>query len=380
MALYSILNIIKVLSSIIGFLITITILVVVHEYGHYYAARICGVRVIEFSLGFGKKLFSFKDKNFTEWKLSAIPLGGYVKMFGDKHLYSDTDTDFVNSLTEKEKKQSFACKNLYQKALIIIAGPLANYLLAFIILSFVYFANGRYDFPPVVGQIVDNTPAASALKVGDKIITINGKKIDNFFDIPKAVNLYPNREFLISIERDGAFHNIKIKSKAEKIFGDNGALLGVVGILGIRPVEVPVKIDYSLFNASKEAIADCYNMSTSSLSALLQIITGDRSVNELRGTITIAEQSGKYLKYGFVEMLVFIATLSINLAVFNLLPILPLDGGHLALIMYEFIFGKKPSESLANSIFKIGFFLIIFLFIISTYNDIKYLIFNFNGK
>jgi len=365
-----------VLSSIIGFLITISILVFIHEYGHYYVAKKCGVKILDFSIGFGKALFSWKDKYGTNWKISAIPLGGYVKMFGDQSAASNPNNALLAQLTEEEKRQTFTFQPLRNRALIVAAGPAANYLLAIVILAGFYLFYGKQDILPIVGRVMENSAAARAgIVAGDKILEINNKPVSSFNDIALIVSLRPEQQLDVKFERQEEVKKISLVSGAREILDARGKVVSKVGLLGIEASKEKIAIKYGLFESVNAALTDIWDISAASLTALGQIITGKRSSSELRGTLTIASQSGESLQQGPEEFLLFIALLSINLGLINLMPIPALDGGHLLFNLCEAIAGRPLSIKFQNYGYRIGFSLIIFLFVISTSNDIKAILF-----
>lgn len=363
------------ISSILGFLIVITILVFFHELGHYLAARICGVKVTDFSIGFGKSLFSFKDRNGTIWRFCAIPFGGYVKMFGDLGPASNSDNSKLSKLNDDEKKISFAYQPLKNKFFIVSAGPLANFILAIVILLYFNFSYGKYTIDPIVGEVMTNSPAyESRIKSGDKILSINNKKIDSFYDISRYVSIRPAQSLSITLERGEEKLDVNLVSAKQELKDKNGKILTTIGIIGIRPKDEPRKIELGILESIFASIQDCITITQATLTGLYQMLVGDRSISELRGTLTIADQSGKSFDKGYAEMLLFIALLSVNLGIVNLLPIPVLDGGHLMFYIYEAITGSKPAAKAEELSYKIGFVIIIIIFVISITNDIKAII------
>ncbi len=360
------------LTSIFGFLLVIAIIVFIHELGHYIAARLCGVRVLEFSIGFGKSLFQIKDSHNTIWKICAFPLGGYVKMYGDQNIYSNHT---LTSHALRLEKEAFAFQSPIKRALIAFAGPLANYLLAGIIITLLYYSFGKNIVSTEIGKVLENSPAVEAgIVKDDKILAIDNKEILSFDEIYHHVSLIPNTLIKLKILRNDEIININLKTGEREIKDQNGKILGKVGVIGVMSKE-PVHIDLNLFSAISYALNDITAISKMTLISLKQIITGTRSTSEIRGTLTIANESGKNLESGLIDFVAFIAMISINIGFINLLPIPVLDGGHIMYCFYEIIARRKPSANLMNLMNKFGIILIIFIFVISTSNDINALLF-----
>lgn len=361
------------LTSIFGFLLVIAIIVFIHELGHYVAARLCGVRILEFSIGFGKSLFQIKDSKNTIWKICAFPLGGYVKMYGDLNIYSDHDIN--DSFTKNSKNETFAAQSPIKRGFIAFAGPLANYILAAIIITSLYLSYGKNIVSSEVGDIAKDSPAMNAgILKNDKILAIDGESISSFDQIYHHISLIPNTIITLKILRNEKIIKMDLKTAEREIKDENGKILGKIGIIGVMSKE-PTHLELNLSSAFLYALNDLKTISVMTFTSLKQIITGIRSASEIRGTLTIANESGKNLQNGFIDFITFIAMISINIGFINLLPIPVLDGGHLLYCLYEIIAQKKPSKNFVTIMNKFGVILIIFIFVISTSNDINALLF-----
>lgn len=352
-----------------AFLLIISVIVFIHEFGHYLVARLCGVRVEEFSIGFGKELIGWNDSHGTRWKVSLLPIGGYVKMFGDADPSSSPDKEKLSHLTEEEKKVAFQHKTLLQKAAVVAAGPAANFILAILILTGFFMFIGLPKTLPVVGDIMAGSAAeAAGMKVGDRILTLDGKEVERFADIQRVMRLHKVGNVETVIDRSGQQLTLSVTPKIQEtkdVFGNavNVALLGVTS----------GKVEYeklSLPAAMAASVVESYRMCEDTLKALGQMISGTRSVQELGGPIKIAKYSGQSAQQGFTAVLWFMAVLSINLGLINLFPIPMLDGGHLLFYSVEALQGRPLAEKLQDYAFKFGFVLLISLMAFTTVNDI----------
>ncbi len=353
--------------SIFGFILTISLLVFIHEFGHYYIAKIFGVKVEEFSIGFGKELFSKIDKDGVKWKICTLPFGGYVKIYGfDPATLEDA---------QGHRPLAFLSKPLWVQFLIIAAGPIANYLLAILIFTTIYFSHGQVEIAPVIGEVVANSPAELAgLMENDKVIMIGTNKIDSFVDLQKNIFMSGTKPINLLVERHDEIINIVITPKeiSQKLDDQPEIKRPYIGVIAKNePIFIKMNIFQSIYQGSKDVIY----ISNLILRNFGQMLMGTRSLNEIGGPIAIAKESGKSLEQGVANFALFVAMISINLGLLNLLPIPVLDGGHLLFIIYQIIFGKPLSASIKNVILRLGMGIIIFLIVISLSNDIKNLVF-----
>lgn len=354
-----------------SFFVVLSVIVFIHEFGHYIIAKWCGVKIEVFSIGFGKELLGRTDKSGTRWKLSLVPLGGYVKMFGDASAASTPDRSQNAAMTEEEKRFSFHHKPLWQKAAVVLAGPIFNFLLTIVILTGLILSNGIASTAPVVGEILPDTPAArSQLVAGDKIIAVNGQKVSTFNDIPRliATNLSTPVDLLIGRGKAAPFHVTLTPEMKE----DKDALGNVIKrpLIGIKsqPYE---KMELSFPLAVKEAVIRTYQICQTTLGAVGQIISGERKADELKGPIGIAKLSGQATQMDFYVILWFIAMISANLGLVNLFPIPMLDGGHLLYYAIEAGTGRPVAEKIQEFGFKVGFALLACLMVFTILNDLR---------
>ncbi|MGI4775897.1 MAG: RIP metalloprotease RseP [Janthinobacterium lividum] len=353
--------------SIIGFILVTCILVFVHEMGHFLIAKLFKVKVEEFSIGFGKEIFSRVDKSGVKWKLAAIPLGGFVKMHGDLNSMSTKHIDVQAS------NLSFHTKPLYARFLILAAGPAANYMLAVIILAGFYFSHGKLEIPAIIGEVVTSSPAdKGGLKSQDRVLEINRNKIDEFNDIRKQIMINDNQPMHFMIQRGDKLLQLTIipinKDPVGKKY-TSSPYIGISSKIGSKFIKL------SLISSFSESIREAISISKLTLQALWQMILGNRSTDQMHGPFVIAKESGETLARGPVEFILLLSMLSINLGLMNLLPVPLLDGGHLLFMIYEGIVGKPLGKNMQNILLRVGMMIIIFLVVISVSNDIKSLLF-----
>lgn len=356
---------------VVPFVVVLGILVFVHELGHFAVARMCGVKVDVFSIGFGKELWGRRDKQGTYWKIAAVPLGGYCQFLGDDDASSAGDGK-ASELSEEEKKFTFQYQSPAKKLVIALAGPVSNYLFAILIFAGIFFFLGKINFPPVVGEVFENSAAAKAgIVANDRILTINGNKIDRFDDIRKEVDLTVGNEVVVELLRDGRKIRLQFPLIEMEVPEANGEMTKRP-MLGVKSVNV-IELDHeklSLPQSLKEAFMEAWNVTEATLRGVGQMITGKRSGEEIGGIIRIAEMSGDISKQnGILDLVVFMALLSINLGLINLFPIPVLDGGHIVIYLAEIAVGKEINTQIKDALFKVGFSLIIALMIFATWND-----------
>jgi regulator of sigma E protease len=361
--------------ALVAFLAVLTVLVFVHELGHYLVARRNRVRVEVFSIGFGPELFGWNDRAGTRWKFSAIPLGGYVKMFGDSDAASSPSAA-LPAMTAEERAVSFHYKRLGQRAAIVAAGPIANFVFAIVLFTGLYSIVGQPFTPPEVGQVKEGSAADHAgIKPGDVIVRLDGRTIDRFEDVQQIVRLNPGVAMDLVVRRDSTELPLKVTPQLTEIT-DNFGNKHRIGLLGIGRSGVEyVKRDP--VSALGYAIGETWNLTAGTLQAVGQMIIGARTTEELGGPIRIAQMSGEVASVGLVALVGFMAILSVNLGLINLFPIPVLDGGHLMFYAAEAVRGRPLGQRAQEYGFRIGLALVLTLMVFATWNDIARLpIFN----
>lgn len=356
---------------IVPFVIVLTVLVFVHELGHYLIARWNGVRIEVFSIGFGPEIFGWNDRAGTRWKFSVMPLGGYVKMFGDADPASMPANE-VAAMTEEERAVSFHHKRLPQRAAVVAAGPFANFVFAIVVLAALFATVGQPFTPPDVGKVQPNSAAEKGgVKPGDVFVAINGEPIHRFEDVQRIVRLDPGLPLKILVRRGSGDVTLTVTPKITTItdrFG-NTHRLGLLGIVGGKVKYVRRDPASAVWRAGAETM----NIATGTLDAVWQMIIGARTADELGGPLRIAQMSGEVAQGGIVAMLWFMAVLSINLGLINLFPIPVLDGGHLLFYFAEAIRGKPLGQRAQEYGFRVGLALVLTLMVFATWNDLVHL-------
>jgi regulator of sigma E protease len=360
------------LTYIIPFLVILTVLVFVHEFGHYLIARWNGVRVEVFSIGFGPEMFGWWDRAGTRWKFSTIPLGGYVKMFGDSDASSGLPTPGLARLAPAERDVSFHYKRLGQRAAIVAAGPAANFLFAIVVLAILFMTYGQPFTPAEVGQVQPGSAAEQGgIQPGDVIVDIDGHTVQRFEDVQQVVRLNPGVPMTVIVRRDGQEQTLRVTPSRTELtdrFGNHYQ----IGLLGIaRSGMEYVKRDPA--TAIMQAGTETWDLSVSTMKALWQIIIGTRATDELGGPLRIAQMSGEVAQGGVVAVLWFMAVLSINLGLINLFPVPVLDGGHLLFYAAEAVRGKPLGQRAQEYGFRIGLAMVLTLMVFATWNDLVHL-------
>ena len=368
------------LTYIIPFLILLTIVVFVHEYGHYYFARRYGVGVTAFSIGFGKELFGYTDKNGTRWKFSLIPFGGYVKFFGDHSIFSDFNREELRKkYNEEQQKKLLAFKPLYQRNLIAFGGPLANFILAFVIFVGVFMFVGKDMTPASISEVKKESPAeVYGLKQNDILLNIDGNKVESLLDVSKFIMLSTDDFIEFVVLRNSQEYTLKVKPNLVESVDQFGNPIEkrMVGIV-IRPNNDNINhVKLGPIDAIYYSVKEIFFVCQKTLEIVwgyLQKLWGQGygDLRQLGGPIKIAQVSGDFAKLGLLPFIMIISYISISLGLFNLFPIPLLDGGHIAINSIEGIRGKEFNRKTLENTFRIGIGIIAMLMIFTIFNDIN---------
>jgi regulator of sigma E protease len=364
------------LGYLVPFLFVLTIVVFFHELGHFLIARLCRIRVLVFSLGFGPELLGFTDRTGTRWKLSAVPLGGYVKFFGDDNAASTPDSDALAQMSEEERKQTFPAQPVGARAAVVVAGPLANFLLAILIFAGIFMLYGKQSTSARVDTIQPGSAAESAGFVpGDLVLSIDGRRIDSFSDMQRIISTSAGQTLQVAVDRGGQVVTLNATPARTEI-KDNFGNVHRIGVLGITRSMAPgdVRTEKSPpLTALRLGVEETWFVIDRTLSYIGGVIVGREATDQLGGPIRIAQVSGQVATAGFVALLHLAAVLSVSIGLLNLFPVPLLDGGHLLFYAIEAVRGKPLSERAQELGFRIGFAIVVMLMIFATFNDILHL-------
>jgi regulator of sigma E protease len=365
-----------VLGYLIPFLFVLTVVVFFHELGHFLVARRCGVRVLVFSIGFGPELFGFNDRHGTRWKLSAIPLGGYVKFFGDETAASVPDPMALAAMSEEDRRHSFVHQSVGRRAAIVVAGPVANFLLAVVIFAGLFMVFGKPSTSPRVDAVQPGSAAqAAGFQPGDLVLSINGRPIESFPDMQQIVSTSAGELLTFEVERGG----VKVELKAVPALRETKDRFGNVhriGVLGITRSPSPDDTHFQPVGPVKAlelGVQRTWFVVERTLSYIGGVISGREAADQLGGPIRIAQVSGQVATEGLASLFSLTAVLSVSIGLLNLFPVPLLDGGHLLFYGIEAVRGKPLSERAQEVGFRIGLAIVVMLMIFATYNDLLHL-------
>tara|TARA_B100000886_G_C20416948_1_gene489696 strand:+ start:234 stop:1373 length:1140 start_codon:yes stop_codon:yes gene_type:complete len=354
---------------IFAFAILITVVVFVHEMGHYLVGKWCGIGVETFSIGMGKQIWGRYDKSGTLWRIALFPIGGYVKFKGDEDLSGKRDKNI-----SIERNDNFHSKSVWQKVATTAAGPFFNFILAIFIFTIIFTYKGETIVEPLVGEVLENSAASeSGIKKGDLIININGNEIKSFNDVRSYIVENPQDILEVIVLRNGSNVLLSVKPKIiiqKDRFGSEYKV-GRIGIMAEQDPSFYKTKNYNIFSGLLRGVQETFSLTSKILGYLGQLIIGRESVDQMGGPIKIIQVSGQVAEYGIIPLLGLIAAISVNLGIINLLPIPVLDGGHLLFYTYEIIFGKPINPKIQEYGMQIGVSLLIALMVFVTILDIS---------
>ncbi len=363
------------MTVLLSFLLVLGVVVFFHELGHFLVARWCGVSVKAFSIGFGREIFGFYDRHGTRWRVAWLPLGGYVKFMDDESAASTPSADAIRNMTPEERAGSFHLKPVWQRALVVAAGPIANFILAIAIFAAMFAVYGLTTLEPRVGTVVGGSPAAEAgVKPDDLVLKIQGKTIDDFADLQRIVTTSPEQDLEFVVDRGGQVVTLTIRPKLTE---HEDALAGKVTrpIIGItsKPGAERLHREVGVGEAVALGVDRTGMIISSTLSFIVDLFRGRQSADQLGGPIRIADVSGQVAKFGVQPLLHFIGVISVSIGLLNLFPIPLLDGGHLMFYAVEAVRRKPLSERTQEIGFRIGLAIVLMLMVFATVNDLPIL-------
>jgi regulator of sigma E protease len=355
-----------------AFLFVITLVVFFHELGHFLVARYFGVTVEVFSVGFGKEIFGWNDKYGTRWKVSWLPIGGYVKFAGDADAASRPDHAAAQSMTAEQRKGALLLKPLHQRAWVAASGPLANFILAIVILTGLFLYSGHTMIAPVIGEVTKDSPAAAAgIRAGDRVTRIDGTEITDFQQLPEIISVNGGSPLAMGIHRAGQDLTIWLTPRLMKtrdMLGNDTSQM----VIGVRPdTHVPVTHErYGPVGAFAAACSETWSIIKNTILGIGQMIGGHASTDQLRGPAGIAQMTKQVAEFGFLPLLNLVAILSVSIGLANLFPIPLLDGGHLLYYGCEAVLGRPLGARAQDVGFRLGLVLVLGLMLLTTWNDL----------
>jgi regulator of sigma E protease len=358
---------------VVPFLFVLTVVVFFHELGHFLMARLCGIKVLVFSIGFGPEIAGFNDRYGTRWKISAVPLGGYVKFFGDDNAASVPDQAAAASMSDADRKDSFMFQPVGSRAAVVAAGPIANFILAIAIFAAIFMTVGKQTTSARVDAVQPASAAeAAGFKPGDLVLAINGEKIESFSDMQRIVSISAGETLSIDVDRGGAPINLKAAPQLKEL-KDNYGNVHRLGVLGISRSMSPGDIKTEKAGPLRAIVMgaqETWFVVDRTLAYIGGVFVGREAADQLGGPIRIAQVSGQVATAGFTALIHLTAVLSVSIGLLNLFPIPLLDGGHLLFYAIETIRGRPLSERAQEVGFRIGLAVVVMLMIFATFNDI----------
>jgi regulator of sigma E protease len=361
------------IGTIVPFLFVLTIVVFIHELGHYLVGRWCGIGVTAFSIGFGPELFGFNDRHGTRWKLCAIPLGGYVKFVGDMSVTSNPSEDSSANLSPAERRRAFHLQPVWKRAATVFAGPLFNFLLTIAVFAVLFSIYGKTVLQPTVAEVRPNSPAAAAgFMPGDRFVSVDGNLVETFADLQRFVQGRAGDELVFVVMRDG--QEVTLKATPELMEQEdalgNKVKVAAIGVINNRELGEPRLITFTPAGALVESVRETGHIVERTGQFLKRFVVGREDRCQLGGPIRIADMAGRAAKLGFEWLVQLVALLSVGIGILNLLPIPPLDGGHLAFYAAEAVLRRPVSERVMEAIYRVGMFAVLGFMVFVFWNDL----------
>lgn len=367
----------NILSALPPFLLVLTIVVFFHELGHYLVGRWCGIRAEVFSVGFGRELIGFTDRHGTRWKLSLVPLGGYVKFLGDENATSLPTGGEGPALSEAERAQAFPNAALWRRAATVAAGPIANFILAIAIFAVMFGLNGRMVADPVVAEVqAESAAQAAGVLPGDRFIAIDETPVETFDDVQRYVSVRPGVAITITMDRDGSPVDLTltpVRTEISDNFG-NKMEVGRIGVITNTDAGNFRVREYGPLEAVGEGVAQSWYIVTRTVDYIGNIIIGREKPDQLGGPIRVAKYSKDMSTLGIAALIQLAAVLSVSIGLLNLMPIPMLDGGHLVFYAFEAVRGRPPGEVVQEWAYRFGLTVVLALMLFATWNDVTMLI------
>ena len=361
------------LGTIVPFLFVLTVVVFIHEMGHYLVGRWCGIGVKAFSIGFGPELVGFNDSHGTRWKLCAIPLGGYVKFVGDMNVVSQPAESQVAALSDAERKIAFHTQPIWKRAATVFAGPAFNFLLTIAVLAVLFSIYGKVVLQPTVAEVVPNSPAAAAgFMPGDRFVSVDGQAVESFADVQRLVSGRSGDAIVFVMLRDGREVTLTATPQIaeQKDALGNTIKVGVIGVVNNEALGQPRVISFSPPGAVVEALRETVHIVERTGQFMKRFAVGREDKCQLGGPVKIADMAGRAAALGFQWLVQLVALLSVGIGILNLLPIPPLDGGHLLFYGLEAVFRRPVSEKVMEMVYRVGATVVLLFMGFVLWNDL----------
>ncbi len=361
------------IGTLLPFLFVLTVVVFVHEMGHYLVGRWCGIGVKAFSIGFGPELIGFNDRRGTRWKLSAIPLGGYVKFVGDMNATSTPDAGELETLSPSERSVAFHTQPIWKRAATVFAGPAFNFLLTVAVFAAMFSIYGKFVSEPMVAEVRPGSPAALAgIMPGDRFVSVDGTKVDSFADVKRLVSGRAGDPIAFVLEREGKQIDViatpEISEQTDAL--GNVVKIGLIGVVNNEALGQPRHVEFGPAGAVAEAVRETGHIIVRTGQFLQRFVVGREDKCQLGGPVKIADMAGRAAKLGFEWLVQLVALLSVGIGILNLLPIPPLDGGHLLFYGIEAVKGRPVSERAMEAVYRAGLFLVLAFMTFVFWNDL----------
>lgn len=361
------------IGTLIPFLFVLTVVVFVHELGHYLVGRWCGIGVTAFSIGFGPELAGFNDRHGTRWKICAIPLGGYVKFVGDMSVTSSPTGDNSAQLSPEERRRAFHLQPVWKRAATVFAGPAFNFVLTIAVFAVLFSIYGKTVMQPVVAEVRPDTPAAAAgFQPGDRFVSVDGNAVETFADLQRFVQGRAGDELTFVVSRNGEEITLKATPaliETEDALG-NKVKIAAIGVVNNQELGEPRLVTYTPLGALAEAVDETGHVVVRTGQFLKRFVVGREDRCQLGGPVKIADMAGRAAKKGFEWLVQLVALLSVGIGILNLLPIPPLDGGHLAFYAAEAVLRRPVSERFMEAVYRAGMFMVLGFMVFVFWNDL----------
>lgn len=362
-----------ILGTLVPFLFVLTVVVFVHEMGHYLVGRWCGIGVRAFSIGFGPEIVGFNDRHGTRWKLSAVPLGGYVKFLGDMAVTSDPSEQDTEKLSPEDQRRAFHTQPVWKRAATVFAGPAFNFILTIVVFAVMFAAYGKYVSEPMVAEVRAESPAeAAGFLPGDRFVSVNGSRVESFADVQRLVSGRAGDELtFVMLRGEDEITLVATPELVEQTDAlGNVIRLGAIGVVNNQEVGQPRLVTFGPLEAVQQGVVETGYIIQRTGQFLQRFVVGREDKCQLGGPIRIAEMSGQAAALGFVWLVQLVALLSVGIGILNLLPIPPLDGGHLMFYAAEAVMRRPVSERVMEAVYRVGIFVVLGFMAFVFWNDI----------